>query len=90
MDESLSPDTRAAVLAHVLRAVHPDRREAEVAEVALADDELLVGVKVLPRGYLSTARYALVTVDADGEVVAAEACTGRELHRALSSDDDGG
>lgn len=84
MDPTLDPRTREAVVEHVLRAVHPDRLEAEVVDAAPVGDGLLVGVKVAPRGFVSTAKYALVTVDEEGRIVDAEACTGRELRRRLA------
>jgi hypothetical protein len=84
VNEGLPADTRRRVLQHVLRRVHPDRREAEVVGVRPAvDGGRLLGVKAHPRGYLSSASYALVTVDEDGAVIGAEACTGRELRRVL-------
>ena len=79
----LPPERRRAVVRHVLAAVYPDRLEASVVGTADDDAGLLVGVKAHPRGYISTAKYALVTVDADGQVVGGERCTGRELRRAL-------
>jgi hypothetical protein len=82
----LAPDTRQRVLEHVLRDVHPDRIEAEVVGVAPAADGLRVGVKAHPRGYLSSASYAVVTVDGERTVTESEPCTGGELGRAL---DDG-
>jgi hypothetical protein len=78
---------RAAALERVLRRVHPDRREAEVVGAVTTDRGHRVGVKVHPKGYLSTAKYALVTVG-EGEVTDAEACTGRELRRALAGEAD--
>lgn len=86
MDESLDDATRERVREHVLASVHPDRREAEVVAVEPTAHGARVGVKAHPRGYLSTAKYALVTVDADGKVTAAEACTGRELRADLDAD----
>ncbi len=87
VDDELDPAVREAATDHVLRVVHPDRREAEVVGMAPADGGVLVGVKVHPRGYLSTAKYALVTVDADGRVVDAKACSGRELRRELEREE---
>lgn len=80
----LDADTEKAVTRHVLREVHPDRLDADVVDAVPTDDGHLVGVKVAPRGYLSTAKYALVQVD-DGAVVGAEACTGRTLRRELAA-----
>lgn len=85
MGQDIAPAVREAVLAHVLREVHPDRLEAEVLDAAPLDDGHLVGVKAAPRGYLSTARYALVTVDEGGRVVDAEACSRRAIRRELGS-----
>lgn len=84
MDE-LDPDVRETITRHVLREVHPDRLDAEVIDDAATDDGFLVGVKVPPRGYLSTAKYALVTVE-NGRVVDAEACSGKTLRRKLASE----
>lgn len=81
--DDLDSGRRDAVVDHVLDAVHPDRREGEVVGTAPRDGGLLVGVKVHPRGYLSTAKYALVTLDADGQVVDATACSGRKVRREL-------
>lgn len=82
MDETLPDEARSAALSHVLREVHPDRLEAEVVEAVPEGDRWLVGVKAHPRGYLSSAKYALVTVD-DGAVVDSEACTGGELRERI-------
>jgi hypothetical protein len=78
--------TRAAVLEHVLEQVHPRRREAEVVGMTPEGDGVVVGVKAHPRGYISVAKYALVTVDGSGDVVDAEACTGVTVRRRLSDD----
>jgi hypothetical protein len=97
--DDLPPAIRRSALTHALRAVHPDRKEAEVEDVVsgvtVGDDPgagpddpdtgHLVGVKVHPRGYLSTAKYALVTVDDEGAVVDAEACTRWELRRRIET-----
>lgn len=82
----LSDDAYERVVKHVLREVHPDRVEGEVVGTAPVDGGLRVGVKVHPRSFFSTAKYALVTVDDEGQVVDSEACTGRELRRAVGSD----
>jgi hypothetical protein len=86
VDGALSATTRAAVLEYVLERVHPRRREAEVVGVAPEGDGVVVGVKAHPCGYVSVAKYALVTVDGSGDVVDAEACTGVTLRRRLSDD----
>lgn len=86
VDGALPPATRATVLEHVLEQVHPRRREAEVLGVASEGDGIVVGVKAHPLGYISVAKYALVTVDGSGDVVDAEACTGVTLRRRLSDD----
>ena len=83
MEVELSEETRDAVLRHVLSEVHPDRLEAEVVATAPRGNGFWVGVKVAPRGYISNAKYALVTVE-DGAVVAAEACTGDDIRQSLS------
>lgn len=82
MNVDLDESTREAVLNHVLSSVHPDRLEAEIVATAPRGDDVRVGVKVQPRGYVSTAKYALVTVE-DGEIVDAKACTGGELRTAV-------
>lgn len=81
-------DRRTTALQHVLSTVYPDRLSGSVRGTKRTDDGLLVGVKVDPRGYVSTAKYALVTVGDDGRVVDAESVTGSELRRALAGDDD--
>jgi hypothetical protein len=82
----LAPDTRKRVLEHVLEDVHPDHAEAEVVGVAPAERGHRVGVKAHPRGYLSSASYAVVAVDGERTVTESEPCTGRELRLTL----DGG
>lgn len=74
---------RERAVRHVLHEVHPSRREGSVVGTVPVDDGLLVGVQVKPRGFISTAKYALVTVDDDGRVVRAEPATGREVRRAV-------
>ena len=90
MDEELDldPDLRAAATEHVLRAVYPDRLEAEVIDAAPLDGGYLVGVKAAPRGYVSTAKYALVTLDAGGAVAESESCTGKALREAIAEESD--
>lgn len=83
MATDIPDDVRERVVRHVLREVHPDRVKGEVAGAAPVGGDLRVGVKVHPRSFFSTAKYALATVDEDGRVVDAEACTGRELRRSL-------
>ena len=89
MDEELDldPDLRAAATEHVLSAVYPDRLEAEAVDAAPLDGGYLVGVKAAPRGYVSTAKYALVTLDG-GAVVESESCTGRALRAAIAEESD--
>lgn len=87
MSPSLPDAVRTQVLEHVLREVHPDRRAGEVVGSIRADDGLLVGVKLSPRGFFSTATYALVTVDEDGRVVDARPCTGQELRRTVEPEE---
>ena len=82
------PAVREAAVDHVLASVHPDRLAAEAVGTAPLSGGTLVGVKAAPRGYVSTAKYALVTVDADGEVLDARGCTGREMREQL--DEAGG
>lgn len=82
------PATREAAVEHVLREVYPGRLEAEVAGTATDERGPLVGVKVHPRGYLSTAKYALVVLDGEGAVLAAERCSGRDLRRELGPDEE--
>ena len=87
MDGDLDRDARAAVIEHVLRDVYPDRQEAEIVDTAPTSEGLLVGVKAAPNGYLSTAKYALVTVDG-GRIADAEPCTGKTLRRELEEQDE--
>lgn len=79
------PDEAACEIAvdHVLTTVYPGRHEGEVVGAHETTDGTVVGVKVAPAGYISTAKYALVTVDFTGDVVAAEECTKRELDARL-------
>lgn len=86
MTSEPSADARERAVEHVLREVHPDRTEGEVIGTAPVDRGHLVGVKLRPRSFFSTAAYALVTVDDDGRVVEADECTGRELRRAVTVD----
>ena len=85
--EDLDRDVRTAVIEHVLREVYPDRQEAEVVDTAPTSEGLLVGVKAAPNGYLSTAKYALVTVD-DGRIADVETCTGKVLRETLAKEDE--
>ncbi len=85
MTPDLSDAIRERAVKHVLREVHPGHTEGEVVGTAPVEGGLLIGVHVHPRGFFSTAKYALVTVDGDGRVVEAEACTGRELRWAVGS-----
>jgi len=78
-------DPEEVAVGHVLQEVYPDRREATAIGSAPADDHVLVGVQAAPRGYFSTAKYALVTVDADGTVVDAETTTRSGLQRRLDA-----
>ena len=88
MDEELDPDLRTAATEHVLRAVYPDRLEAEVVDAAPVDGGYLVGVKAAPRGYVSTAKYALVTLDGGGSVAESESCTGQALREAIAEESE--
>jgi len=81
--DELAPAVRTAVIKHVLRELYPDRREGTVVETAPLSDGMLVGVKVAPSGYISTAKYALVTVE-DGQVSDAEPCSGKTLRQELA------
>lgn len=84
MDADLPASVRETATEHVLSVVLPDRLSAEVVAAAASGDGWRVGVKAAPRGYLSSARYAVVTVDGEGAVVAADACTRPELRTALA------
>jgi len=84
VDEHLDPDVRSAVIEHVLADVYPDRREAEIVDAAPLRGGYRVGVKAPPKGYISTAKYALVTVE-DGRIVAADPCSGKALRRELAA-----
>lgn len=88
MDEELAPDVREAVIETVRRELYPDRRDAEILDATPTDGGLLVGVKAAPNGYISTAKYALVTVDDDGTIVDAESRSGKTLRRELSDSTD--
>ena len=88
MDEELDPDLRTAAVTHVLREIHTDRQEGEVVDAAPVDEGYLVGVKAAPRGYISTAKYALVTLDGGGSVVESESCTGQTLRQAIAEESD--
>ncbi|NHN47778.1 hypothetical protein G9464_09235 [Halostella sp. JP-L12] len=88
MDEELDPGLRAAAVTHVLRAIHTDRQDAEVVDAAPVDEGYLVGVKAAPRGYISTAKYALVTLDDGGTVVDSESCTGQALRAAIAEESE--
>jgi len=83
VDEGLDPATRKAVIEHVLREIHPGRQEGTIRDTAPLPGGALVGVKVAPKGYVSTAKYALVTVE-DGEITAAESCSGQTLRREIA------
>lgn len=78
MVDELPPAVREAVVERVLREVYPDRTEATVVGSTVADGGRRVAVKAHPNGYLSSAKYALVTV-VDGRVTDAEACSGRDV-----------
>lgn len=84
-DDRTGPDPGEVAVAHVLREVHPDRLDATVVGSTPVDGGHLVGVKVAPRGYFSTAKYALVTVDQDGGVVDAEPTTRADIDRELAA-----
>jgi hypothetical protein len=83
MDADPPEPVRETAREHVLSVVHPDRLTAEVVTAAPGDAGWRVGVKAAPRGYLSVARYAVVTLDGDAAVVAADACTRPEMRAAL-------
>ncbi|PSQ16847.1 hypothetical protein BRD00_09740 [Halobacteriales archaeon QS_8_69_26] len=82
------PDPGKAAVRHVLQEVFPDRLEASVIGSTSRDGTVLVGVKAAPRGYFSTAKYALVTVDAAGQVVDAESTTRGDVARELGGADE--
>ncbi|WP_135820872.1 hypothetical protein [Halostella litorea] len=83
MGEGLNPETRTAVIKHVLRELYPKREEGTILETVTLPNGVLVGVKVAPKGYISTAKYALVTVE-DGKVINAKRCSGKTLRRELT------
>lgn len=87
VDGELDPDVRTAAIERVLRELYPDRQEAEIVDTAPVGGGHLVGVKASPNGYLSTAKYALVTVE-DGRIDDVEPCSGKELRRELPEEDE--
>jgi hypothetical protein len=87
VDEDIDPDVRTAAIERVLGDVYPDRRDAEVVDAVPLDGRYVIGVKAAPNGYVSTAKYGLVTVDENGRVLNVEDCSGKTLRRELDRQD---
>lgn len=82
--DDLDASIRETAIEHVLEHIHDDRLKGHVIGASTTTDGHHIGVEIEPRGFISTAKYALVTVSANGDVLEAEACSGQELRERFN------